>query len=475
MSDTYVEPAYHDETIQLSIADANDSPRLVGGYRHLMTADLATISKYDVAIGVDGAEDFSLQACFLSCANFDYFSLSKDRECSCLTEEEDDDLETAACGIFGSNQHTCDEVYEYVFLAAGDEVSGFFNLGNGACVQSKGTATQTMLCDGDTCDFDAAKCSELCKIDASCEGFMLVDRSEDNLPATCSLISDKKPPGISGNWTYSEGVKTVCSCDENASIRKTFKCNDGTKGSCAATEECFAVHSFDKASLEDGCQEGSTRNLRYGRHLSQNNSSGETESQNNSTGEMEVTDSSTEGESGNNQQTVDTAFDALNSPTGADLSQKSNLCFKRVREKSFVRQTLQIGEMRKVGSHVLSLVAVDEDVKVSWNKLNWRISGGNKDGKFGINENGVLYVAEQLDFETQDQYRLKVAVEDPGGHKQEVELDVEVHDENEPPTFDDMEFDLNENDIGVFVLKASDQGFSPLSSPPFFFCTSYHI
>ena len=73
--------------------------------------------------------------------------------------------------------------------------------------------------------------------------------------------------------------------------------------------------------------------------------------------------------------------------------------------------------MQKVGSHVLSLVAIDEDVKVSWNKLNWHIPGGNVDGKFGVNENGMLYVAEQLDFETQEKYHLKIAVEDAGGYK----------------------------------------------------------
>ena len=34
---------------------------------------------------------------------------------------------------------------------------------------------------------------------------------------------------------------------------------------------------------------------------------------------------------------------------------------------------------------------------------------------------------------------------------------MEVYDENESPVFEDMDFDLNENDIGVFILKASDQ------------------
>ena len=53
---------------------------------------------------------------------------------------------------------------------------------------------------------------------------------------------------------------------------------------------------------------------------------------------------------------------------------------------------------------------------------------------------------------------LKVTVEDTGGYKEEVDLDIEVLDENEPPIFEDTEFDLNENDLASFMLKASDEG-----------------
>ena len=96
---------------------------------------------------------------------------------------------------------------------------------------------------------DCQQSGKLCKIDSSCERFMLVDRSEDDLPATRSLISDEEPAGFSGNWTYTDGVQTLCSCERRS---KTFHCNDGPSGSCSATEECSATHSFDKAYIEDG-------------------------------------------------------------------------------------------------------------------------------------------------------------------------------------------------------------------------------
>ena len=153
-----------------------------------------------------------------------------------------------------------------------------------------------------------------------------------------------------------------------------------------------------------------------------------------------------------------------NIPTGVNTAHVSHLCFKRANKKTASKRSLQIGERNHVGTEVLSFVGVDTDTKVQWNTLSWAIGSGNDDGKFGIHENGTLYIKERLDFETRENFILKVTVRDAGGFSQEVELDVQVLDENEPPDFENMEFDLNENDVSDFTLEASDQDHNQIVS-----------
>jgi hypothetical protein len=605
VSDTHLTPAHHEDVIQISIVDVNEPPSLAGGYRHFVMADLTTVLSYDVAVGVDGGAESSKNGCFLSCVNFAYFSLTSDGACSCFATEAEDALLDAAC-----KQIDCDTVYEYVFLQTDSEVADFYNLGNGACVQSKGVLTHTMRCEADECSYNAATCSTLCKADTSCEGFMLVDRSDANLPTSCSLITESPPAGTFHNWThYVEGTNACdtavsptssgldlgygqacvfpfmyagvvhtscsgegngmlpgqtwcstdpdgvwengdgwgyckcgrCSCDTpgDGTDGNSFFCDDETNGRCESNEECYATQLFDKAAQADGCRvpkvltwtrgiggtvdtdhntvsgltlaeckqacedgtwadcvafarynpdtdlkargganvpsdcwwvtqaklvlyndEDGNNKIVYkltpnaaSRLLQEETGSGDDDGEDDMDGISIVSSNATAGLIGE----FIPKFNPTNIPTGLNPAHSTHLCFKRVNQGVALKRSLQIGERNFEGTEVLSFVGIDVDTKTYWNTLSWAIVAGNEDGKFGIYENGTLYIEERLDFEVQESYKLKITVRDGGGFAQKVELDVQVLDENEPPNFENMEFDLNENDVSVFTLEASDQ------------------
>ncbi|XP_068201441.1 neural-cadherin-like isoform X2 [Palaemon carinicauda] len=122
---------------------------------------------------------------------------------------------------------------------------------------------------------------------------------------------------------------------------------------------------------------------------------------------------------------------------------------------------VEIDEDEAINQTILSLNATDLD-EVSY--LNYEIVEGNEDGTFSVgNLTGEVFLAQPLDYETKNKYKLLLLVSD-GRHEGGATVQVNVRDVNDnPPTFDSRlyEAEINEEDDRdlprrIITVKVSD-------------------
>ncbi|XP_064117207.1 neural-cadherin-like isoform X1 [Macrobrachium nipponense] len=107
---------------------------------------------------------------------------------------------------------------------------------------------------------------------------------------------------------------------------------------------------------------------------------------------------------------------------------------------------VEVDEDEAINQTILSLNATDLD-EVSY--LNYEIVEGNEEGTFSVgNLTGEIYLAQPLDYETRNKYKLLLLVSD-GRHEGGATVQVNVRDVNDnPPTFDSRlyEAEITEED-----------------------------
>ena len=124
-------------------------------------------------------------------------------------------------------------------------------------------------------------------------------------------------------------------------------------------------------------------------------------------------------------------------------------------------KSIHVKENTNVGLSLVKLDAKDDDFH--FNILEYSIINGNTNSTFGIDENGVVSILKPLDFETVQNYSLKIAVMDNGIPKLKADrnanLEIVIVNENEhAPYFisTNYEIDLLENSsIGIEVMTVS--------------------
>ena len=83
-----------------------------------------------------------------------------------------------------------------------------------------------------------------------------------------------------------------------------------------------------------------------------------------------------------------------------------------------VDYNIPYSEANPVGSQVIQLVAIDDDATISNSELTFEISGGYNTSLFSINAtDGIVYVADMLDRETEPIHVLEITVSDNGLQK----------------------------------------------------------
>ncbi|KAL4230607.1 Protocadherin Fat 4 [Mactra antiquata] len=121
-------------------------------------------------------------------------------------------------------------------------------------------------------------------------------------------------------------------------------------------------------------------------------------------------------------------------------------------------------ESSSVNTRFFEVVAVDDDLGDN-GRLTFNITRGNEDRRFGLFPDGFLYIAQELDRETKDLYKLSIVAHDNGTPQRSSECNITVHviDSNDnKPIFLNASYDfgiLENKPVGTFVgfVKASDK------------------
>ncbi|XP_061163889.1 protocadherin Fat 4-like [Saccostrea echinata] len=125
-----------------------------------------------------------------------------------------------------------------------------------------------------------------------------------------------------------------------------------------------------------------------------------------------------------------------------------------------------IREDAAIGQSVARVTATDQDGSGPNGKVSYYIMDGNSEGLFQINsENGVISVAQALDYETLDIHLLNISARDSGLHYREATaiLTVQLIDVNDnPPLFPQSHYDgyIPENsrsDTSIIKIQAKDR------------------
>lgn len=125
---------------------------------------------------------------------------------------------------------------------------------------------------------------------------------------------------------------------------------------------------------------------------------------------------------------------------------------------------ISLVESSDVNSRFYKVMAVDADLGKN-GQLIFNITRGNEDHRFGLFPDGYLYIAQELDRETKDLYKLSIVARDHGIPQRSSECNITVHiiDYNDnKPIFLNASYDfgiLENKPTGTFVgqVKASDK------------------
>ena len=91
-------------------------------------------------------------------------------------------------------------------------------------------------------------------------------------------------------------------------------------------------------------------------------------------------------------------------------------------------------EGKPANTLVAKVTATDIDSGINA-QLTYSITFGNQGNKFSINNKGEVRTNQELDYEVQQSYTLKIKVQDGGGLDDTTRLTIIVQDVNEPPYF----------------------------------------
>lgn len=122
-----------------------------------------------------------------------------------------------------------------------------------------------------------------------------------------------------------------------------------------------------------------------------------------------------------------------------------------------VNKAIQLIENHAVGSAVHQLEAEDKDSDDQFEcSLTYTIISGNVGNTFKLNNNGLIILNKELDFESMASYHLRIKVTDRGGLTDESTLRIQILDLNEPPYFEDKTVTIRGDlDVGAVVTRLS--------------------
>ena len=134
--------------------------------------------------------------------------------------------------------------------------------------------------------------------------------------------------------------------------------------------------------------------------------------------------------------------------------------------------TVALKESANVGQLVAYVFATDQDSGTN-GQVFYNIVGGNNDGKFIIDSNGRITLADPLDYETEQQYILEVQARDSNSSPRLstsnafVTVNVEEVNDNRPIIQNFYRIEISEETVentNILTLQASDNDRGPLTN-----------